>query len=194
MKADNLNASNAIVLSAGEDFDDVTLPGTYQLLWYDSGAENTPTGGNACQLAVSRIAENVILQTCTVWRGNRVYETYQRIREDGVWTAWSQPMPAPAEVSFAYKNGASNYGTHLYCIGQLVCGVIEIRLPTVNSSGWVELMQIDTPPKDRINGRTSAFATGPARDWLITSAGVFQAYITADDGGRAMNIPIAYIV
>lgn len=77
---DNLSAPKPFTIPGGTDFNSLVQPGTYQLLWYDATAQNTPTGGNACQLAVSRIAENVILQTCTVWRGNRVYETYQRIR------------------------------------------------------------------------------------------------------------------
>lgn len=193
MLLDNLRNEKAVSLGAGTDFDGLVQPGTYQLLWYDATAQNTPTGGNACQLAVSRIAERVILQTCTVWRGGLVYETYQRIREDGTWTAWTQPMPTPAEVSYSYKNGASDYGTHLYKFGRIVCGVIEITLPTVSSSGWVQLMQIDTPPIYRVNGRVSTKASSPARDWMITTDGQFQSYITSNDAGNSMNIPIIYV-
>lgn len=91
---DNLSAPKPFTIPVGTDFNSLVQLGTYQQLWYDATAQNTPTGGNACQLAVSRIAENVILQTCTVWRGGLVYETYQRIREDGTWTAWSKLLSA----------------------------------------------------------------------------------------------------
>lgn len=87
---DNLSAQKPFTIPAGTDFNGLVQPGTYQQLWYDANAQNTPTGGNACQLAVSRIADNVILQTCTVWRRGLVYETYQRIREAGTWTAWDK--------------------------------------------------------------------------------------------------------
>lgn len=90
---DNLSAPKPFTIPGGTDFNSLVQPGTYQLLWYDATAQNTPSGGNACQLAVSRIAENVILQTCTVWRGGLVYETYQRIREAGTWTAWDKLGP-----------------------------------------------------------------------------------------------------
>ena len=91
---DNLSAPKPFTIPGGTDFNSLVQPGTYQLLWYDAAAQNTPTGGNACQLAVSRIADNVILQTCTVWRGGLVYETYQRIREAETWTAWSKLLSA----------------------------------------------------------------------------------------------------
>lgn len=94
MTTDNLSAQKLLTIPVGTDFNGLVQPGTYQQLWYDATAQNTPTGGNACQLAVSRIAENVILQTCTVWRGELVYETYQRIREAETWTAWSKLLSA----------------------------------------------------------------------------------------------------
>lgn len=94
MTTDNLSAQKPFTIPVGTDFNGLVQPGTYQQLWYDATAQNTPTGGNACQLAVSRIADNVILQTCTVWRGGLVYETYQRIREAGTWTAWDKLLSA----------------------------------------------------------------------------------------------------
>ena len=85
---DNLSAPKPFTIPGGTDFNSLVQPGTYQLLWYNATVQHTPTGGNACQLAVSRIADNVILQTCTVWRGGLVYETYQRIRSAGEWSDW----------------------------------------------------------------------------------------------------------
>lgn len=93
MTTDNLSAQKLLTIPGGTDFNGLVQPGTYQQLWYDATAQNTPAGGNACRLAVSRIADNVILQTCTVWRGGLVYETYQRIREDRTWTAWDKLGP-----------------------------------------------------------------------------------------------------
>ena len=86
----NFSPEKIIILTGGQDFNALVEPGTYQLLWYDGTAQNTPTGGNACQLVVARIAENVFLQTCTVWLGNQTFETYQRIRENGVWGEWAK--------------------------------------------------------------------------------------------------------
>lgn len=88
MRTDNLRAQKPFTIPGGTDFNSLVQPGTYQMLWYDAAAQNTPSGGNACQLAVSRIAENVILQTCTVWRGGLDYGSYQRIRSAGEWSDW----------------------------------------------------------------------------------------------------------
>lgn len=111
MTTDNLSAQKPFTIPAGTDFNGLVQPGTYQLLWYDATAQNTPTGGNACQLAVSRIAENVILQTCTVWRGGLVYETYQRIREDGTWTAWDKLAAEALQVAQAAQKTADSIQT-----------------------------------------------------------------------------------
>lgn len=99
----------------------------------------------------------------------------------------------PNAVSVSFQSGATNYGTHLYKIGDLVIGVVELNIPTISANGWQTWCKIGTPPRDRINGRISMSSGGPARDWLITSDGDFKAYLTSDDGNKTLNVPVAYV-
>lgn len=102
------------------------------------------------------------------------------------------------KVSVSFKNGATDYGTHLYRIGNIVIGVIELNAPDIiSSAGWVTYMHINTPPVYRVNGRAAFGAAEAVRDYLITagaSGGDFNVYVDSVDAGKIINIPVAYVV
>ena len=99
---------------------------------------------------------------------------------------------APVAVPVTFQNGATDHGTHLYRVGQLVVGVVEITLPTLDHGGWRAFLTIDAPTRDRVDGRTPTKAGEAACDWMIVE-NMFRAYVDVGNSGHVLNQPVAYV-
>lgn len=101
---------------------------------------------------------------------------------------------AATKIGVSFYNGATDYGTYLYQIGNMIVGVIELYAPkTISAGGWVTYMHVDVEPAYRCNGRSPFGAGGDARDFFIGTDGNLQIYVNTTDAGKTFNVPIAYV-
>lgn len=101
---------------------------------------------------------------------------------------------AATKIGVSFYNGATDYGTHLYQIGNMIVGVIELYAPkTISAGGWVTYMHVDVAPVYRCNGRSPFGAGGDARDFFIGTDGNLQIYVNTTDAGKTFTVPIAYV-
>lgn len=92
-----------------------------------------------------------------------------------------------------FKNSFEDAGTKLYITNNIFFIYIRVKIPTITSSDWIDIISLPISPLVSLYGRTSIRAGGPARDWGLISSGIFRMYLVAEDSGNTLNLPISFI-
>lgn len=106
-----------------------------------------------------------------------------------------QEAMTPQRLTPTWENGFTDSGaTRIWRIGFIIVCQFNLLMPTVSGGAWRGVLTIPgVNPGTNVNGRISTVVSGSARDYLITAGGELRIYISDEDSGHTLNLPLVFV-